>query len=230
MMGYSSPPNDSEPRRILREAAILYALWVLPSLIVVDAPALVSIDSVTALIRTIVHHTAFGLLIIYILDLQDLRRRVFSPTDGTAIGSLRPILQFLFVAAALFVLSLVVAGVFRTDSADRSQFRLTLGDGFWWWSTAVVAMVAVGILEELFFRYYLLYRLVQLGGSHGAAILTAAGLFALGHSYQGVPAIVFSALAGVLLGLFRLRFGVRFLPLAAGHAVYNIGALLISTM
>jgi membrane protease YdiL (CAAX protease family) len=89
-------------------------------------------------------------------------------------------------------------------------------------------MVSVGYVEELFFRAYLIERLGQLGRPRGQAVAIAAVMFSVGHGYQGWAALVFALLAGAALGALWLRRR-RLIGFAAGHALYNLTAIGLST-
>ena len=90
------------------------------------------------------------------------------------------------------------------------------------WLAAWVALRVVGsvllvpLVEEAFFRGYLLTRLDGPGWRRVAAILASAGLFALLHD-RWIAAL----LTGLVLGLVMLRRG-RLADAVAAHAAANL--------
>ncbi len=84
--------------------------------------------------------------------------------------------------------------------------------------------LAVACREELFYRVYLIETLKEHGAGKAAAVMVSTGLFALGHTWQGVPGILSSTLAGSVLALAALQ-GFRFSSLVLAHAAYNFGVI-----
>lgn len=249
-MSEPAPATGLQIRRT-RELVILFALFVVPGL---AAPAAVEsvVGTLSQLIAVTARNIAFALLIIYILDIQQERGvleavppqieprmdsngiayvrvtdrpgtvRVTSPlgTAALAVG----------VWAMLLAASIAAALLLPTAGADPTVDRygvaaLTAAHPWWIWAPVLVtAMTSVGVVEETLFRAYLVGRLHQIGRPSWQAVGLAALMFSLGHGYQGVPALVFAFLAGVLLGLLWLRRPS--LPaFAVGHAAYNLTAI-----
>lgn len=78
----------------------------------------------------------------------------------------------------------------------------------------------VAIWEEVIFRGFLLTRLKRLFGNWWLAIPASAVLFALGHGYQGVLAMVITGILGVILGvLFVWRKSL--VPCIVYHTIHN---------
>ncbi len=85
-----------------------------------------------------------------------------------------------------------------------------------------LAMVLVAGFEELAFRGFLVPRLKELLGNWTAAVLVSAGLFGLGHFYEGTLAVVQTAVLGAYFGavfVFVRRFRLASVMLA--HAAFN---------
>lgn len=60
--------------------------------------------------------------------------------------------------------------------------------------------LSAGICEEIVFRGYLQRQLATLTGKIGLAILIQAAVFAVGHAYEGVGAVLHIVLHGLVLG------------------------------
>lgn len=89
------------------------------------------------------------------------------------------------------------------------------------WLFAAVALSA-GICEEIVYRGWLLFALHRefaLAGS--AALLIAAVLFGLAHSYQGPLGVLSAAFAGVLMCVLYVGSGTLLVPMAL-HALIDL--------
>lgn len=220
-------------RRLLREVLVIFSLYLLPSLVLPTGLPAVVID-LRSLILTTARNLVFSLLIVYLADLRGERALLtgLSPVSRTApVGT---IVLAGFVATILFLLSMLVGAVAARFSSEIPGVGAVLPalaerhPRVIWLPVVVIAMAGVGLAEELLFRAYLIHRFRQLELSRGAAVVLAAGLFAIGHGYQGIAAIVFAFLAGIGLGALWLR-RPRLLPFAVGHGIYNLVVLLISS-
>lgn len=81
----------------------------------------------------------------------------------------------------------------------------------------------IGVAQEELTRVFLLSRLWKVWPStvmRWVAILVAASLFGLAHSYQGPTRIVWTGSYSVILGLYYWRFG-RVAPLIISHYLTN---------
>jgi membrane protease YdiL (CAAX protease family) len=98
--------------------------------------------------------------------------------------------------------------------------------------TLAITWVEAGLVEEMFFRAYLFNRLTDLFGQKRLGILLAlvaqAILFGLGHTYQGLPGVLDTFLAGFVIGVIYLR-GKRnlWLPILVHGVIDTTGFLLI---
>lgn len=86
-------------------------------------------------------------------------------------------------------------------------------------------LLLVGVYEEVVARGLLLTRARELVGGFWAPALISAGLFALGHSYQGVYGVVQTAVFGLVLALFTLRWGTLW-PAILAHTAINMLSLI----
>ncbi|MDA3950767.1 MAG: type II CAAX endopeptidase family protein [Spirochaeta sp.] len=206
--------------RRLRELVILFTLFVVPGLL--SSGNMTAFDTgVRSLGAPAIRNVAFGLLILYLTDLHGERSLVRGAAGlnvPLAVG----------IAAALFVLSLVTGLLGdRFDVGSPAVFSGVFPDETvrGWVSTGVL-MLTVAWVEELFFRAYMILRLRQLHARRGVAIVIAALLFAVGHGYQGVLALVFAFSAGMILGILWVR-RPSLIAFTLGHGAYNIVALAV---
>lgn len=213
--------------KALKEPAILLALYMTPAIAGITGSAHPAF-SAGALVALIFRNAAFALLVLYLFERCD---RTFPVSLGgfdkksviTLIPNALIVMTILFVAAALTRLVFPVAIITdvpipRMAPDQPGLFRIPL---------IVTTILIVSFTEELFFRAYLLDRFREAGAGPLVAVVTGATLFAVGHSWQGPEAVVFSWLAGCTLGVFWLR-NPRLFVLFLGHAGYNLLALLIS--
>lgn len=206
--------------RRLRELAILFTLFVVPGLLSSGNLTAVS-AGFHSLGAPAIRNIAFGLLVLYLTDLQG-ERSLVRGTPGLNVSSA------IAIAAVLFVLSLVIS--LLGDHFNVGSPAVFSGvfpvDTVWGWSATTVLMLTVAWVEELFFRAYLILRLRQLHAQPFVAITIAALLFSVGHGYQGALALVFSFSAGVILGILWMR-RPNLIAFTIGHGAYNIVALAV---
>ncbi len=215
-------------RRLLREVLILLSLYLVPTL-AVPFGAVQAIADLGTLTVTTIRGVAFSLLVIYLADLRGERSAIV-PSDG---GWIKRLSTTVIVACALLLMAGVIGalatflplpdpGVGSIIERLDSRFpRLA------WIPSLVLTMASIGLVEELFFRSYLLHRFLQLGLSGSKSVLIAALLFSIGHAYQGAGALLFALFAGIFLGYLWRRRPSLF-AFAAGHTLYNLSAILIS--
>jgi membrane protease YdiL (CAAX protease family) len=88
-------------------------------------------------------------------------------------------------------------------------------------------LCAAAVLEELFFRRYLIAAFEKAGAPVAAASLASVLLFTLPHVWEGVFGLLNAFLAGLFCtSVYLLRR--RVFPVAAAHALYNVAAFLVS--
>jgi membrane protease YdiL (CAAX protease family) len=85
--------------------------------------------------------------------------------------------------------------------------------------------LAMGAVEELVVRAYLITRFEELIESTVVALLLSTALFACYHGYQGIDGIIGAALFGLIQGIAFCLFR-RFAPLALAHALGDFTAIL----
>jgi membrane protease YdiL (CAAX protease family) len=118
------------------------------------------------------------------------------------------------------------------ESIDLSQFAGLKGN-----LPALLVFVAISwteaaFIEELFFRGYLLNRLMDVAGRERLGItfslLANAIIFGIAHAYQGPTGVLDTALAGLILGLlYLLARRNLWLPILAHGLIDTVGFLLI---
>lgn len=224
-------PEQALQLRHLREMAIIFALFVVPGL-TSSAPIAQVVGALSPLIALTIRNIAFALLVLYLLDIQGERQLVLSPKAAAEAFPLGAAVRVWAVLLGVSLLVSVVAtavgggevsvGTEAVVPSLREQYHVVL-----WVPVIVMAMVSVGVVEELLFRGYFIARLRQSGRSASTAVIGSALLFSIGHGYQGVGALVFSFLAGVGLGWLWIR-RPHLSAFALGHAAYNLSALALS--
>ncbi len=80
--------------------------------------------------------------------------------------------------------------------------------------------ITAGIVEEIIYRGFVIWYLVQVMPPWGA-VVTSSILFGLGHSYQGVAGMFRTGLIGLGFGAFYVFTGSIWLPIV-GHALLDI--------
>lgn len=219
-------------RRLLREVLVVLSLYLLPALVVPSGLPAEGLD-LRSLILTTARNLVFSLLIIYLADLRAERALLLGSAEASRRFPAGTAGLAVFVATTLFVLSLLVGAVaarFSPETPGVGEVLPALAashPAVVWVPVVVIAMAIVGLTEELLFRAYLLHRFRRLEVPPIPAVVLAAGIFSLGHGYQGIAAMVFAFLAGICLGLLWLRFP-RLPAFAIGHGSYNLAVLLIS--
>lgn len=84
------------------------------------------------------------------------------------------------------------------------------------------AAISAGICEEIVFRGWLLATLHDSVGLGGTALVpTAAAIFGLAHTYQGVTGVILTALAGVLFCVLYVATGSLLVPILL-HCVVDL--------
>jgi membrane protease YdiL (CAAX protease family) len=118
----------------------------------------------------------------------------------------------------LVILTLVLGMVF---SMKRSPVVYSIEA---WPLLALLALI-IAVVEEGYFRSWLLTEMPRLGVPSHWALVVSILLFSLAHAWQGLTGVVFAALIGVLYGaVFLWRKNI--IILIVSHAVYDLLAML----
>jgi hypothetical protein len=209
--------------------ALLFAVFFLPGILFqhggIRPDAFDALGYHLAILVTAVPQT---LLIIYILRIQpeeDTSRFGFRTADfpdllAALVVSLG---MFAVLAAAGLILLLLPEG---TQEVVRSGFRFRFSNRALL-PLALLSSLAIAYREEAFFRSYLLTRFEQLSLNPVLAVVLGAGVFTLGHLYQGVGGALVAFLLGLYLGwVYIRRRNVHIVAVA--HALYNFAVLALS--
>ena len=118
------------------------------------------------------------------------------------------------------------------EAINLSQFSLLRGNLTALAFFLLVTWTEAAFIEEMFFRGYLLNRLIDvIGGSRLAitiALLGNAILFGLGHTYQGLTGVLDTALAGFLLAMIYIFSGRNLWITILTHGVIDtVGVVLL---
>ena len=125
----------------------------------------------------------------------------------------------------------------RMDADEKARHRKSLGSLAHFLPQSegdlrafVAASITAGIVEEILYRGFVLWYLLQLLPTW-AAILASGVAFGLGHSYQGLSGIARVTLVGLAMGVFYLYTGSIWLPIVAHIAVDILqGAMLVEIL
>ncbi len=195
------------PRR--REHAIelgVFLFLIVPSLVLpIFAVRCVSETPFTfAAAATIFSDLAFVALILFFLwrnaesvaRIGWIRRRV---AREVALG-VALFIPFAVAAAALEA-ALRSIGLSSITHAPRA---LSPGQSPWQTVLAAALVFVVAVSEETIFRGYILTRLCESTRSTALALLLSAGVFAIGHAYEGSAGVVTIGTMGAVFGLIFL--------------------------
>jgi ABC-2 type transport system permease protein/sodium transport system permease protein len=112
----------------------------------------------------------------------------------------------------------------RAEYLDRMREALTAWRTYSPWLMVAILALAPAVLEELFFRGYLLAALAGEGGKDGRAVFASAALFALFHllvlGSLAVERLLPSFLLGLVLGWLAVASG-SVLPGMLLHVIHN---------
>jgi membrane protease YdiL (CAAX protease family) len=107
------------------------------------------------------------------------------------------------------------------------DFSLAKPAGIPAWAQTIVFCLLVGYGEEGLFRMYFLTVCRRAEIPAYAAVLISTLVFALCHSYEGIPGMLNAGIAGVLLSCVYLKTE-SYHGIAAAHAVYNVLAYILA--
>lgn len=82
-------------------------------------------------------------------------------------------------------------------------------------------MFAVGFVEELVWRGYLMTRIEEVSGSPWKAILLTSVLFGFNHLYQGPAGVIFTTIDGLMYATV-FAYTRRLWPVALGHGLLDL--------
>jgi len=229
-----------EPERPLFEALLFFALvWLrgllpLGSLPGLRIPAQASPADALWHLGILAGLVPAGLFLLHLIDRSEGYEAFHLPSrPGRPLG-LRPstFAGALALAGLAWLLALLPALLDRAagGAARLSANPLLAGIGAPDLGPALfiplllASCLATGLVEELYFRVYLLRRLGQAGLGPGAALVFSSLLFGLAHGSQGPVGALVAACLGAL---FALRWRTRgdWAEISLGHGLYDFTAL-----
>jgi len=212
-------------KRILLEALLIFAAFYLPGYFGAqpDSPAAYMPQYLLVSIPQI-------LLVVYILWLD-------GDVPLAEFGFRRPRgLDWLAGAALFAILCAALLAIQFLSPLLGEDFEESVSRGYRWrlprpglLPLAVLFSLAAGYKEELFYRAYLLTRFRPPTLPVWTVVAASSLLFAWGHVYQGITAVLFAFLQGLAFsaGFLKIR---NVHVLAAAHGLYNFTALLLSLL
>lgn len=158
---------------------------------------------------------SFAILLLFVLAWVSLRLRHLRWRD---VGLTRPPKWLTTIGLAVLIGAgyqaldtIVIAPVLQRltgEAINLSQFAQLRGNLGALIVFLVITWTEAAFIEEMFFRGYLLNRIMDISGSQRLGIVIAlvinAALFGLGHTYQGITGVLDTALAGLILCLLYL--------------------------
>ena len=197
----------------MREFIVLFGIIVLPALLSqVAVPTRVALDNLLFQAQTFAISIPQIALILLIIDLQPTARR-------NDFGVLPIRLIHLGGALLIGIALMVVSGLLVLLNQPQQVIEWTIHNR-WSLLTIIPLSLAVGYREELYFRCYLLTRMRDMQVSQPVRIGIASLLFALGHLYQGVVAVIVAMAAGIILSIaFERHRNIHIIAIA--HSLYN---------
>ncbi len=123
-----------------------------------------------------------------------------------------------------FLIPLLQFGSFRTTIEWPNLVRFWGERSILEYALMLVIAILVGTSEELFYRGYLIPRLLHLGFSPKWSLLVSSIVFALAHTYQGLGGVLSTFLLGVIFGGIFLRTR-RLWPLMIAHALLDFASI-----
>lgn len=230
-MAPPSPPAAPAPRRPFEQPRALRDLLVVGSPIVLLGAAGNAVGLETLTGGALVNLGYVGMLV---LGSMLLARQ---QTDWRALGLRRPrrVLGTLALGMAAFVGAVVVFVLAQNLAAyaavslglppaaiDESRFDALTDNLPFFLLLLTLAWTTIAFGEELFYRAFVLTRLVDVAGMpSGIAILIAGALFGGVHFAEGPVGIFSNGAFGVLFGWIYLRSGRNVWITIVGHGLLN---------
>jgi membrane protease YdiL (CAAX protease family) len=212
-------------RRVLLETLLIFAAFYLPGYFGAqpESPAAYMPQYVLLSIPQV-------LLVVYILWLDrdvPLTEFGFRPPRGR---------DWIAGAILLALLCAVLLSIELLSPLLGEKAREAASDGYRWrlagpalLPLAFVFSVTAGYKEEIFYRAYLLTRFRTPALPVWTVVAASSVLFCWGHVYQGITAVVFAFVQGLIFCLAFLKIR-NVHVLAAAHGLYNFVALLLTVL
>jgi len=167
------------------------------------------------------------LLIIYIVAFErkslssiGLRKASFSTILNAAMG-----FGLALIGVAAFGLIIHLTGLDPTSTEDRLNETATAPS---WW--LILVFLRAGVVEELFFRGFIISRLIELGISKRFSLLISTILFVLPHAFfWPAPALLLVTFTGLALGTIFI-WKRDLLACMLAHVGVNVGGVIASIL
>jgi membrane protease YdiL (CAAX protease family) len=114
---------------------------------------------------------------------------------------------------------------FLAPNGDTAPWAVAVPTNFGTYLVVALSTIMSAFEEELLMRGYLLPRFEQLLKSTWAGLFLTAILFGSYHAYQGMGAVLVTALIGLVYG-FAFCLTRRLLPIVAAHGLHNLFSIL----
>jgi len=209
-----------------KELGILFSVMFLPGLVTaatgVDPSAWTSMIYLVAVLAMAIPQI---LLVVYVCD---LRTPGFSSKIGWVRPRVRDLVTLAIAVVSIFVAVMIWRLIVLTGIVGEGESAVSWSSpGSSLFPMAVLASVAVGYREEIFYRAYLIERAAEHRVPQWAVVTVSTGLFAAGHVYQGVAGVGISALVGLAMaGVYIWRRSLH--GIAVAHGIYNVVVLYAS--
>ncbi len=200
------------------EPLLLFWLIFLPGLVlpIAESADPIAFNALDELINLCFYQLPFLSLILFLLARDDklkesgFRRPAFSDLA----------LSFL-VFIVLSALSLALGAILARFDSSESAYSFPLPVKPTDWLTLAIGSLAIGYLEETYFRVYLHKRLTALSVSSPLIAFISVSLFAICHLYEGVWGVLNAIAAGIVLySVYTRKHSVHIIAWA--HAAYNM--------
>jgi membrane protease YdiL (CAAX protease family) len=142
------------------------------------------------------------------------------PGKNDVITVLMTFPALVMIGAAVFFVYTYL-GTTYPDNTNPSSLNLVPPQTVFSWSVLVMSVIFSALLEESYFRFYLLSKHEDMKLNPHIAVLMSTILFAYCHLYEGPWGFLNAILSGLVLSYLFLRYrslyGIWF-----GHALYNV--------
>lgn len=129
-------------------------------------------------------------------------------------------------AFAFVLISYILPALLDSPAPDVSRFAGLEGNLVGTVTTLLAVWLTSALPEEVIWRGFLMTRLAKLGGGSaaawGVALVVTSVHFGAVHFYQGLPGVLTTGIAGLLLGLAFLLFGRNLWVPITAHASMHV--------
>ena len=137
-------------------------------------------------------------------------------------GNLLNIISGILLVEVVYILVNICLFLIKGSDMQDNQMAIRLDAPVW---VLAVMMLGVGYCEEFFFRVYMPMSMEEYIGRL-AAMLISAVLFALGHLYEGLLAVIIIFFIGLIFNFIYCRYRNIHVN-AIVHALFNVIAVIL---